>query len=460
MDYRNSINALLSLVDHERNSHGPRQKAIVDLSRMQRFMARLGNPHLGPKTIHVAGTKGKGSTAALCDSALSAAGYHTGFNSSPHLHHFRERIRIDSQSVTEEVFAGLVGDLWPLRVEEGILEESSAVTLFEFITGMAYQCFSQSKVDFQTIEVGLGGRLDATNVVIADVAVITNISLDHTAILGDTLAEIAAEKAGIIKADGAVVVAPQHPEALASILEVCHKRHARVVQVGRDVTWNKDENGRDPWEGQKVTVHGRLQKYDLDIPLAGDYQLENVATAVAALEVLIEQGNAIPADAIQRGFAQVSWPGRMEVLSRNPLFVVDGAHNLHSVTSLMDSLTGQTESSRTILVAGFSRDKSVADMVHRLAQARPIVFATRSRHPRSLSPSSVAAFFGQEGLEVLESSDTADAVRRSLEQARSGDLVLATGSLFIAAEAREFMLGIQPEVYPDLLPHDLRLESR
>jgi len=233
-----------------------------------------------------------------------------------------------------------------------------------------------------------------------------------------------------------------------------------VVQVGRDVTWNKDESGRDPWGGQKVTVHGRMQKYDLEIPLVGDYQLENVATAVAALEVLIEQGNPIPADAIQRGFAQVSWPGRMEVLSRNPLFVVDGAHNLHSVTSLMNSLTGQTESSRMILVAGFSRDKSVADMVHKLAQVRPIVFATRSRHPRSLPPSAVAAFFDQEGLEVVESPDTADAVQRSLEQAGYGDLVLATGSLFIAAEAREAMLGIQPEVYPDLLPHDLRLESR
>ena len=435
MDYRNSINALLSLVDHERNSHGPRQKAIVDLSRMERFMARLGNPHLGSKTIHVAGTKGKGSTAALCDSALSAAGYHTGFNSSPHLHHFRERIRIDSDSVTEEVFAGLVNDLWPFRMEAGILQESSAVTLFEFITGMAYQCFAQAKVDFQTIEVGLGGRLDATNVVTADVAVITNISLDHTAILGDTLAEIAAEKAGIIKSGGAVVVAPQHPEALASILEVCRKRNARVVQVGRDVTWAKDESDRDPWEDQRVTVHGRLQKYGLEIPLIGDYQLENVATAVAALEVLIDQGNAIPVDDIQRGFAQVSWPGRMEVLSRNPLFVVDGAHNLHSVAALMDSLKGLSEASRLILVAGCSRDKSVADMVHRLAQARPTVFATRSRHPRSLSPSAVATFFREEGLEAVESPDTADAVQRSLEQAGSGDVVLATGSLFIVAEA-------------------------
>ena len=466
MDYRHSINALLSLVDHERNSQGPRQKAIVDLSRMERFMARLGNPHRRPKTIHVAGTKGKGSTAAMCDAALNAAGYHTGFNSSPHLHHFRERIRINSQPVSEEVFAGLVDGLWPRRMDAGGPDESSAVTLFEFITGMAYQCFSESKVDFQTIEVGLGGRLDATNVVIPDVAVITSISLDHTAILGDTLAEIAAEKAGIIKPEGVAVVAPQQPEALATIVEICRKRKARAVQVGRDITWHRGETGRDPWDGQSLTVTGRLDEYQLEIPLIGAYQLENAATAVAALEVLIDQGNAIPADAIKRGFAQVSWPGRMEVLSRDPLFVADGAHNPHSVNSLMDSLAGQPDSARLILVAGFSRDKSVADMVHRLAQAwppsgaSPMVFATRSRHPRSMSPSAVATHFENEGIAAVEFPATADAVQRALEEAGPGDLVLATGSLFVAAEAREAMLGIEAEVYPDLLPQDLRQESR
>ncbi len=462
MDYRQSIDALLSRVDHERNSLGPRQKAIVDLSRMERFMSRLGNPHRRAKTIHVAGTKGKGSTAALCDAALTAASYHTGFNSSPHLHHFRERIRLDSQPIAEEGFARLVDQLWPQRMDDGGSYSGGAVTLFEFMTGMAYRCFAQEKVDFQIIEVGLGGRLDATNVVTPDVAVITSISLDHTAILGDTLAEIAAEKAGIIKPDGVVVVAPQAPEALSTILGACRNQHARAIQVGNDVTWISRETGRDPWEGQSLTVKGRLEEYQLDIPLLGDHQLENAATAVAALEALIEQGHAIPAEAIQRGFAQVSWPGRMEVLSRSPLFVADGAHNLHSVNSLMESLDHFSLSGKLIVVAGFSRDKSVADMVRRLAQAShrtqaiPIVFATRSRHPRSLSPASVAAHFGNEGLKAVESASVADAVEQALGLAGPGDLVLATGSLFVVAEAREAMLGIEPELYPDLLPRDLR----
>ena len=462
MDYRQSIDALLSLVDHERNSLGPRQKAIVDLSRMERFMSRLDDPHRRAKTIHVAGTKGKGSTAALCDAALKAAGYHTGFNSSPHLHHFRERIRLDSQPIAEEGFARLVDQLWPQRMDDVSANAVGAVTLFEFMTGMAYRCFAQEKVDFQTIEVGLGGRLDATNVVTPDVAVITSISLDHTAILGDTLAEIAAEKAGIIKPHGVVVVAPQAPEALSTILGVCRNQHAKAIQVGKDVTWLSRETGLDPWEGQSVTVKGRLEEYQLDIPLLGDHQLENAATAVAALEALVEQGNAIPAEAIKRGFAQVAWPGRMEVLSRSPLFVADGAHNLHSMNALMESLDRLAPSNRLILVAGFSRDKSVAAMVHRLAlvssraQAIPIVFATRSRHPRSLSPAAVAAHFGNEGLKAVESATVADAVEQALALAGSEDLVLATGSLFVAAEAREAILGIEPELYPDLLPQDLR----
>ncbi|PKB65251.1 MAG: hypothetical protein BZY80_00745 [SAR202 cluster bacterium Io17-Chloro-G2] len=458
MDYRQSIGALLSLVDHERNSLGPRQKAITGLSRTERFMSRLGDPHRQAKTIHVAGTKGKGSTAAMCDAALRAAGYHTGFYSSPHLHHFTERIRLDSQPIAEEDFARLVDELWPRRMDgdPDSSDGAEAVTLFEFMTGMAYYCFAKEKVDFQVIEVGLGGRLDATNVVTPSVAVITSISLDHTAILGDTLAEIAAEKAGIIKPGGVVAVAPQAPEALSTILGVCRDQQARAIQIGKDVTWVSHETGRDPWDSQRLTVKGRLEEYQLDIPLAGLHQLENAATAVAALEALVEQGHSVPAEAIQRGFAQVSWPGRMEVLSRSPLFLADGAHNPHSVNLLMEALDCNPPPGRLILVAGFSRDKNVADMARRLAQASPMVFATRSRHPRSLPPAAVADLFKNEGLTAVESDSVAEAVEQALGLAGPGGLVLATGSLFVVAEAREAMLGIEPEVYPDILPQDLR----
>ena len=464
MNYSQAIDALLSLVDHERSAAGPRQKAIVDLSRMQGFMERLGNPHRGAATIHVAGTKGKGSTAAFCDAALSAAGHHTGFNSSPHMHHFRERIRLDSEPVSEAAFASLVETLWPFREPpEGSPEfqEQGAVTLFEFLTGMAFQCFAQEGVAYRTVEVGLGGRLDATNVVEPDVAVITSISKDHTAILGDTLEEIAGEKAGIIKEGCTVVSSPQAEEAGEVLRRQAARLHARLIQVGpagqsgADVTWSSRGPGGP--DGQELTVCGRLAEYDLRIPLLGEYQLENAATAVAALEVLVETGHSIPADAIARGFAGTSWPCRMEVLGREPLIVADGAHNVYSMESLMDSLPKYLPHERLILVAGFSRDKSVAQMVERLGRGNPMVFATRSRHPRSLPPSAVARHFREVGISATETANVHEALQQARDAARPGDLALVTGSLFVAAEARESALGIQPERYPDLLPRDLRV---
>ena len=285
MDYHQSVEILLSLVDRERTEPvGPRQCVISDLKRMAALLERLGNPqNAGAATIHVTGTKGKGSTAAFCDFALNAAGYRTGFFSSPHLHHFRERIRRDTRPIEEDRFAELVEQLWPERrwVSENAGEGS--VTLFEFITGMAFQCYAQEQVEFQTIEVGLGGRLDATNVVSPNVCVITSISLDHTAILGDSIAQIAADKAGIIKPEADVVIGPQPPEALSVILSACQEQGAYPVQVGQDVTW---EGGPANMDGQRLLVRGRLDDYHLEIPLLGRHQLENAATAVAALELL------------------------------------------------------------------------------------------------------------------------------------------------------------------------------
>ena len=454
MKYSGAINLLLSMVDHERNQPaGPRQKAIFDLARMERLLQRLGNPHDAATTIHVAGTKGKGSTAALCDSALHAAGYQTGFYSSPHLHSFRERIRRDTVPITEEEFSRLVEELWPHQEWVGQNEGLDPVTLFEFMTVMAFQCFAENKADFQVIEVGLGGRLDATNVVNSNVAVITSISLDHTAILGGTIGEIAREKAGIIKPGGIVVIAPQKPEAMEAILDVCHSVSATPIQVGKDVTWSP---GPASVDGQELTVTGRGNIYDLRVPLLGKYQLENAATAVAALEALQEKGHSIPADGIQRGFSSVTWPCRMEVLGRNPLVVVDGAHNEYSMDSLLESLASYMNFRRLILVAGFSRDKSVAGMVGRLVKEDPVVFASRSRHPRSTPPAQIVSLFDEHGIQATETASSAEAVTLALDLADDGDLILATGSLFVAAEVREKILGIEPELYLDLLPADLR----
>lgn len=455
VEYRESINRLLSLVDFERvRPPGPRQKTIFDLSRMNVLLERLGNPHLGVPTVHVAGTKGKGSTAAFCDAALHAAGYRTGFYSSPHMHTFRERIRLDGEPVAENLFARLVEDLW--APQEWVSNESGEgpVSLFEFMTAMGFLCFQWEGCDFQTIEVGLGGRLDATNVVKPAVSVITSISMDHTEILGDTVEKIAREKAGIIKPGVPAVIGPQGLGATPELLSVCRERGCRPIVVGEDITWT--DTGRSG-RRQSLTVHGMRGEYPLDIPLLGLHQQGNAATAIGALEVLMDQGHSVPAGAVARGFAGVEWPCRMEVLSETPQVVVDGAHNAHSMASLLESLPRYFDYSGLVVIAGFSRDKSVDDMVSLLARDNPRVIVTRSRHPRSTPPGALAQSFRDCGVPpAYETGSVREAVEAALGLAGPTDLVLGTGSLFVAAEVREAMLGIDAEVYPDLIPRDLR----
>ncbi|MDE0720340.1 MAG: bifunctional folylpolyglutamate synthase/dihydrofolate synthase [Dehalococcoidia bacterium] len=445
MDYLQSISRLINLVDHERNTvTGPRQKAIYDLGRMEALLERLGSPQHQIPAVHIAGTKGKGSTAALCDAALRAAGFSTGFYSSPHLHTFRERIRRDSEPITQEKFAALVEGIWPIHEELKADSVIGPLTLFEYLTGMAFQCFAEDRTDVQVIEVGLGGKLDATNVLDAGVCVITSISLDHTAILGDSIGEIAADKAGIIKPGSTVIIAPQTSEALGPILAACQEKEAAPILVGRDVTW---EEGRSGTDGQRFTVRGRNGEYELYMPLLGDHQLENAASAVAALEALASLGIAVNAKAMEVGFEQVSWPCRMEVLSRSPLLVADGAHNVYSVESLLKSLPKYLNFEKLILVTGFSRDKNVEGMAQALREKADSVFATASRHPRSLAPDEVARLFDGP---VTTAATASEALQLALDSARPRDLVLVVGSLFLTAEVRESALGIEPEIYSEL----------
>ena len=445
MKYDEAIANVLSLFDSERaRVDGPRQKAIYDLRRMEKFLYRIGNPHRVVPTVHIAGTKGKGSTAALCDSAFHAAGLSTGFYSSPHLHTFRERIRRDCEPVSEEEFAELVEDVWALRSDD----KNDVVTLFEFLTGMAFHCYVKANSDVQTIEVGLGGRLDATNVVDAQICVITSVSLDHAKILGNTIGEIAADKAGIIKTGSTPVIAPQKPEALSSILEACNRLDAQPILIGQDVTWQSQGSYLG---GQRFTVCGLQGKYELDIPLAGDFQLENAATAVAAIEAICRvQGFLISPEQISEGFRKVSWPCRMELLGREPLVVADGAHNDYSVDRLLESLPRYFDFDKLVVIAGFSRDKNLEAMVDSLAPAVDIAIATQSRHPRALESAELAGMLTKRGAATIVALTPREALEQAKKAAGKKGLVLATGSLFLAAEVREAVLGIEPEVYPTL----------
>ena len=453
--YDDAVSRLLALVDHERSgaAAGPRQKRIYDLRSMARLLWRMGSPQRRPGMVHITGTKGKGSTAAMVESILRAAGHSTGFFSSPHLHSFCERIRYDGAPVSPQTFADLVAAVWPYHRANAADPEGGPATLFEFLTAMAFRHFRDVQTDTGVIEVGLGGRLDATNVVQPAVSVITPVSLDHMAILGNTIGAIAADKAGIIKPDTPVVIAPQQFEPADGVIRaVAASRRAPVVRVADAVRWRI----RERYDyGMDLSIHTHRADYPVRLPLLGDFQAANAATAVAAAEMMDAEGFPISRRAVTLGLNGVEWPGRLEVLRQSPAIVADGAHNDHSLGSALATLADYRPHRRLIAVAGFSRDKQVAAMAGLLAQRADGVVAVRSRHPRSLSSDDAAAAFRDAGMpagRVAAAADVAAGIDRALEIADGDDLILATGSLFVAAEAREAVLDINPEIYPDLTP--------
>jgi len=440
--YQQALDYIYSFVDYERV---PRQRdpALYDLRRMDEILARLGNPHLKARALHIAGTKGKGSVAAMSASALTASGYCTGLYTSPHLISFNERVRVDDRLISDEEVVALVDKLKP---EVTVVNEKATygqLTTFEIITALGYAYFEQKGVDFQVIEVGLGGRLDATNVIRPEVSIITSISFDHTEVLGNTLAQIATEKAGIIKPDGIVVTSPQVEEVERVIEQTCRDCRAELVRVGHDVTWQR--LGFD-YSRQSLIVKGRLASYQLSIPLLGEYQLENAATAVAGLEVLAEKGFPVSGESIRDGLARVNWPGRLQVLSRRPLVVVDGAHNPYSARKLRESLEQYFRFDRAILIIGTSSDKDVAGIVSELVPLFDTVIVTRSIHPRALATGPLVAEFSRHGVPAEATDDISAALPLALSRAGKRDLICVTGSLFVVAGALEQAkaLGLAP----------------
>lgn len=450
LDYDSALRLVMGLADFERSTHSPGHSSF-HLERMHALAERMGNPHLGIPTVHVAGTKGKGSTAAMVASILEGQGYRVGLYTSPHLHSVVERIRVGPEPIARNEFAGHVEEMWRDIEWTGEHGGFGGVTFFEMLTAMAFRHFQQVGVDFQVIEVGLGGRLDSTNIVSPDVCAITPVSLDHVATLGDTVAKIAAEKAGIVKQGAPVVVAPQPPDALDVILEVAGRVGAPVVRVGVDVTFK----GRSAeLSGQSFEVSGGLGRYDLFTPLLGRHQIENAATAVAVAESLMDRGFSISEDGIARGLREVVWPARFELVSAGPPPVlVDGAHNPHSMKRLVETLPDYFKFKRLIVIFGALGGHSSRGMFAELAERSPLVLAVRSRQPRSAPSGQIAAAARRQGLEVVfESDSVGEATRHALDVAEDGDLVLGTGSLSVAAEVIEELRGMTPELYPYIKP--------
>ena len=436
MNYNEAEEYLSSFVNYEQIPGTSYAQPGYDLRHLEELLRRMGGPQSGARTVHIAGTKGKGSVAAMVAQVLTSSGYRTGLYTSPHFHTLRERIRVDGGLITESEFAAATGELKPFveSMRQGVAFRQ--LTYFEALTALAFGYFQEQQVEFQVLEVGLGGRLDATNVVRPLVCVITPISLDHTQILGNSLEEIALEKAGIIKPGCWAVISPQPAEAEQVITEVCRAREARVVQVGKDITWVKTDGDLHQ---QSLVVTGRTGEYAIGIPLLGDYQLENAATAVAALEALASEGIAItPAD-IARGLARVKWPGRFHIVRENPTVLVDGAHNVASMSRLVSNVKAYFGGRRIILVFGTSCDKDIPGIVDELAGFTTEVVIAEASHSRAARYSAVAAEFRRIGIEPEQSDSTQGALERALGQAASGDLICVTGSLFLVAEALDYL---------------------
>jgi len=433
MSYEAALDYVLSFADYERES---RSAVIFDLRRMGMLLERLGSPEAEAMPIQVAGTKGKGSTAAMIASVLTRAGYKTGLYTSPHLLSFTERIQVDGVPIAEGEFARLVELMKPEVEAVNKFGAFGELTTFELLTTLAFLYFREKGVDFQVLETGLGGRLDATNVVKPGVSVITSISYDHMEVLGNTLTQIATEKAGIIKPGSIVVTSPQFPEAMAVMEGVCRERGVRLVKVGSDVTWGR---GAFSSEGQSFQVKGLRNRYNLSLSLLGEHQLENAATALAAVELLGDLGMTVSAKSIAAGLAQVHWPGRLQVLRRKPWFIVDCAHNAYSAKRLAEALREYFDFDRAVLILGVSSDKDLSGIVAELTPLSNIAIVTHTHHPRALEPAMLAAQFSKRGItpEVVE--NVTSAVDLALERAKPEDLICATGSIFVVAEVIEYL---------------------
>jgi len=445
--YDEAVNRVLGLADVERFRDPAHSRPRYDLSRITELLKRMGSPQDRTPTVHITGSKGKGSTAAMVASVLSECGYRVGLFTSPHLHIMRERIQIEGRPISPDKFADLVERLWPIA--EGMTQDHwEFVTTFEMLTAMAFKVFADTKQDFQIVEVGLGGKLDATNVVTNPmVSVLTSISLDHTEILGDTIQEIARDKAGIIRSGSTVVTALQEPAAMEIIREVCQAQNACLIETGEHWQYRLGD-----WDlsGQGFTATGQSEKWVLWMPLLGLYQIENACSALAILKCLRQQGVSIPPAAVEKGFQTLSWPGRFEITQARPTVIVDGAHNPYSLRRLVESVNHYFPDRKRLLLFGASYGHDVKAMVEEICLINPEeVFVTRSRHPRAIDPETIVQLFMGNGFRVRLIESPATGIKEGLGVARENDLILATGSLFVAAEVRELLKQIPSEVYSD-----------
>jgi dihydrofolate synthase/folylpolyglutamate synthase len=398
---------------------------ILGLGTIKNILSALGDPQNDFNCIHIAGTNGKGSVASALSAILHESGYRVGLYTSPHLVRFNERICINNRQIANK---DVVKSYQAVkRVHHG----DRSPTFFEFSTAMALYTFSRQKVDWAVIETGMGGRYDATNIIKPAISIITNVSMEHRDYLGSTIAEIAREKAGIIKQMTPVVTAVKQKQARSVVREVAQKKSAPLFMLGKDFAVRQHPSGHFSYYGFENTWR------HLKTPLLGHYQVQNAALALAASELLTKNNVSISRESIKQGLANTRWPGRLEIVCDNPLVILDGAHNLIAARNLARFLADNLAKRRITLVIGILDDKPYASMLKSLLPQCSRAIITRAKTGRALDPQRLYKTAQNLVSDVSIVPDVSDAFRQAVETAASDEVICVAGSLYVVGEAKE-----------------------
>jgi dihydrofolate synthase / folylpolyglutamate synthase len=402
---------------------------IFGLTQVERILNAIGNPHKDIQAVHIGGTNGKGSTAAMMSSILQKEGYRVGLYTSPHLIRFTERIKVNGKEIEEEEVAELAG--W-VRKEIEAVGITPPFTFFDFTTAMALHYFKQKWVDVAILEVGLGGRLDSTNVVDPLLSIITNIAKDHEEYLGNSILKIAREKAGIIKRGKPLITAAKQPQVLRLFSKFCEAKGSPYYRVGKEFRYVRAEDEDFDYEGLNRKLWG------VHLNLKGFHQVINATTALGAIEILEDLGYRVSTDAMIDGLREVDWPGRLEMVSSSPRVILDGAHNPAGALALKESLEKEFEYQRLILLIGIMKDKDIESMLHLLAPRADHIILTKPHTDRATPPFLLKKALGQNGKKAEIAEDLKEAIERGLSLTQEEDLLCITGSLYTVGEARSY----------------------